>query len=130
MAIEYICKGCRHCRIDLPEDIEDGLCPHCLNKRDFPRREKWEARDGTLHDSLAAAKNHQMSKDLRDTLTACEGRPEDQARHLLLHFDIVRRSETNAQLTIEHRKVRNNVFYFVSGTLIGCVLTQLYIWAT
>lgn len=36
MAIEYICKGCRHCRIDNPEDIEDGLCPHCLQKRDFP----------------------------------------------------------------------------------------------
>lgn len=39
MAIEYICKGCRHCRIDAPEDIEDGLCPHCLQKRDFPSKE-------------------------------------------------------------------------------------------
>lgn len=39
MAIEYICKGCRHCRIDAPEDIEDGLCPHCLQKRDFPVKE-------------------------------------------------------------------------------------------
>lgn len=37
MAIEWICPGCRNCRVDLPENIEDGLCPDCLQRRDFPK---------------------------------------------------------------------------------------------
>lgn len=36
MAIEFICPGCNHCRIESPEDIEDGLCTFCLQRRDFP----------------------------------------------------------------------------------------------
>lgn len=136
MAVEYICKGCRHCRIDLPEDIEDGLCPHCLNRRDFPIRkvEKWEARDGTFHDSPQAAKSHQLMKDIRDALSACQGRPEDQARHLLFHFDIVRRGDTSVRPlpTVEYYKAPKTICttcYFISGAVIGCVLTQLCIWA-
>lgn len=38
MAIEYFCKGCGHCRIDNGEDIDDGLCPHCQQRRDFPEK--------------------------------------------------------------------------------------------
>lgn len=40
MAIEYFCKGCGRCRIDNGEDIEDGLCPHCQQRRDFPPPKK------------------------------------------------------------------------------------------
>ena len=40
MAIEYFCKGCGHCRIDDPENIDDGLCPHCQQRRDFPEPKK------------------------------------------------------------------------------------------
>lgn len=40
MAIEYFCRGCGHCRIDAPEDIDDGLCTHCQQRRDFPEPKK------------------------------------------------------------------------------------------
>lgn len=46
MAIEYFCRGCRMCRIDCPEDIDDGLCPHCANRRDFPKPPPMRVGDG------------------------------------------------------------------------------------
>ena len=55
--------------------------------------EKWEARDGSFHDSLEAAQRHQLMSELKQALSACQSRPEDQAQHLLCHFDIVRKGD-------------------------------------
>lgn len=55
--------------------------------------EKWEARDGSFHDTLEAAQRHQLMSELKQALQACQSRPEDQAQHLLCHFDIVRKGD-------------------------------------
>jgi hypothetical protein len=65
--------------------------------KQIKRVEKWEARDGTFHDSLEAAQTYQLMRDLKDALGACKGREEDQARHLLSHFNIVRKGDTPKQ---------------------------------
>lgn len=88
--------------------------------------EKWEARDGTFHDSLEAAKTYQLMRDLKDALGACKGREEDQARHLLSHFNIVRKGDTPA--TVEYRKAPKTVCtncYLIVGGAIGSILTWI-----
>lgn len=95
--------------------------------------EKWEARDGTFHDSLEAAQTYQLMRDLKDALGACKGREEDQARHLLSHFNIVRKGDTPkgafiAPATVEHRKAPKTVCtncYLIVGGAIGSILTWI-----
>lgn len=134
--LQFRCEGCKHERNESEsEHTLKGFCSSCNAKGvglcQVRKVEKWEARDGTFHDSLQAAERHQLMKDLRDALSACEGRPEDQARHLLLHFDIVRRSEKPKPPTVEYHKAPKTVCttcYFVSGALIVALLTQLLVW--
>lgn len=98
--------------------------------------EKWEARDGSFHDTLEAAQTYQLMTDLTTALRTCEGRPDSQARHLLSHFDILRKGDTPkgmfiAPATVEYRKAPNTVCktcYLVTGGLIGCLLTLVILW--
>lgn len=136
--LQFRCEGCKHETTEPEsEHARKGYCCACNAKgfglRQVRKVEKWEARDGTFHDSPQAAESHQLMKDLRDALSACEGRPEDQARHLLFHFDIVRRSDNPVQPppTVEYHKspkVSCTTCYFITGAVIGCLLTQLLVW--
>lgn len=98
MTLQFQCKGCNHERTEPEsEHVCKGYCGACNAKGvglpQIRKVEKYEARDGTLHDSFDLAEKHQLMRDLKDALSACKGREEDQARHLLSHFDIVRKGD-------------------------------------
>ena len=64
--------------------------------RDLPQIrlvEKWQARDGSFHDSREEAEDHQLKSELELALTVGQGYPNRQATHLLSHFDIVRKGD-------------------------------------
>lgn len=74
--------------------------------------------------------------EVTTALSTCEGRSEQQARHLLSHFNIVRKGDMPkgmfiAPATIEYPKAPNVVCttcYLVSGAVIGGLLTLAIIW--
>lgn len=96
--------------------------------------EKWEARDGTFHDSLEAAQTYQLMRDLQDALGACKGREEDQARHLLSHFDIARKGDTpkiwyGPVLNTPHhrpKKVLHFWSFFIGAAIATSVMLYLF----
>lgn len=105
--------------------------------KQIKRVEKWEARDGTFHESLEAAQTYQLISEVTTALRTCEGRPDSQARHLLSHFDIVRKGDapkgmfTVVPATVEYHKAPNVVCttcYFVSGGAVGALITLALIW--
>lgn len=98
--------------------------------------EKWEARDGTFHDSLAAAEKYQLHRELQTALKTCEGYCDRQATHLLSHFDIVRKGDPlpgvlRKPATVEYRKAPKTfctTCYFATGAAVGALLTLALIW--
>lgn len=141
MSIQFQCKGCNHERTEPEsEHARKGFCVCCDAKgvglQQIKKVEKWEARDGTFHDSLEDAQTHQLMADVTTALRTCEGRPDSQARHLLSHFHIVRKGDMPkgmfiAPATVEYHKAPNTICttcYLVSGGVIGCLLTLAIIW--
>lgn len=140
MTRQFQCKGCHHERTEPEsEHVCKGYCSACNAKGvglpQIKKVEKYEARDGTLHDSLDLAEKHQLMQEVTTALRTCEGRPENQARHLLSHFDIVRKGDKPEGMfvvpaTVEYRKAPNVVCttcYFVIGaTLATSVMLYLF----
>lgn len=98
MTRQFQCKGCHNeCTEPESEHARKGYCSACNAKGvglpQIKKVEKYEARDGTLHDSFDLAEKHQLMQEVTTALRTCEGRPENQARHLLSHFDIVRKGD-------------------------------------
>lgn len=98
MTLQFQCKGCRHERTEPESDhARKGYCTGCnasgIGLPQIHKVDKWQARDGSLHDTLAAAKQHQLMADLTTALRACDGYPDRQSRHLLSHFDITRKGD-------------------------------------
>lgn len=96
--------------------------------------EKWEARDGTFHDSLEAAQTYQLMSEVTTALRTCEGRSEQQARHLLSHFSIVRKGDevpkiiygpvTNAPYPA--KKVLHFWSFFIGAAIATGVMLYLF----
>lgn len=98
MTIQFRCKGCNHERTESESDhARKGFCVSCDAKgvglQQIKKIEKWEARDGTFHDSREAAQQHQLKVELETALKVGEGYVQRQAMHLLSHFDIVRKGD-------------------------------------
>ena len=98
MTLQFLCKGCRHERTEPESDhARKGYCTGCnasgIGLPQIHKVDKWEARDGSLHDTLSAAKQHQLMADLTTALRAWDGYPDHQSRHLLSHFDITRKGD-------------------------------------
>lgn len=98
MTLQFQCKGCNHERTEPESDhARKGFCVSCDAKGvglpQIKKVEKWEARDGSFHDSLEAAEQHQLKAELEAALKAGEGYVQRQAAHLLSHFDIVRKGD-------------------------------------
>ena len=91
--------------------------------------EKWEARDGTFHDSLEAAQTYQLMRDLQDALGACKGREQDQARHLLSHFNIVRKGDELPKVIYGPtvvKKVLHFWSFFIGAAIAASVMLYLF----
>lgn len=98
MTIQFQCKGCNYERTEPEsEHARKGFCASCDAKgvglKQIKKVEKWEARDGSFHDTLEAAERHQLHRELQTALKTCEGFCDRQATHLLSHFDIVRKGD-------------------------------------
>lgn len=139
MTIQFQCKGCNQERTEPESDhARKGFCVSCDAKgvglRQIKKVEKWEARDGTFHDTLEAAKNYQLMRDLKDALGACKGREEDQARHLLSHFNIVRKGDEASGVVYSHvikapypvKKVLHFWSFFIGATIATSVMLYLF----
>jgi hypothetical protein len=141
MTLQFQCIGCNHERTEPEsEHARKGICVSCDAKgvglKQIKKVEKWEARDGSFHDSLAAAEKYQLHRELQTALKTCEGYCDRQATHLLSHFDIVRKGDPLPGLlrkpaTVQYHKAPETVCttcYLVSGAVIGCLLTLAIIW--
>lgn len=141
MTLQFQCKGCNHDRTEPEsEHAHKGFCATCNAKGiglpQIKRVEKWEARDGSFHDSLEAAEKYQLHRELQTALKTCEGYCDRQASHLLSHFDIVRKGDAPrgmfvAPATVEYCKAPNTVCttcYLVTGAVLGCLLTLAIQW--
>lgn len=136
MTFQFQCKGCSRERTEPEsEHARKGFCAACnangIGLPQIKRVEKWEARDGSFHDSREAAEQHQLKAELETALKVGEGYVQRQALHLLSHLDIRRKGDMPrgmfiAPATVEYRKAPNTVCktcYLVTGGLIGCLLT-------
>jgi hypothetical protein len=122
------------------EHARKGICASCDAKgvglKQIKKVEKWEARDGSFHDSLAAAEKYQLHRELQTALKTSEGYCDRQATHLLSHFEIVRKGDPlpgvlRNPATVQYRNAPNTVCktcYLVTGGLIGCLLTVVILW--
>lgn len=139
MTLQFRCKGCYHERTEPEsEHADNGYCGLCdakgIGLLQIKKVEKYEARDGTLHDSLELAEKHQLMRELKDALSACKGREEDQARHLLTHFSIVRKGDevpkviygpvTNAPHPA--KKVLHFWSFFIGAAIATSVMLYLF----
>lgn len=98
MILQFRCKGCNHESTEPETDhARKGYCMNCHAKGiglpQIKKVEKWEARDGTFHDSREEAEQHQLKAELETALKVGEGYVQRQAAHLLSHFDIVRKGD-------------------------------------
>lgn len=133
MTLQFQCKGCNRERTESESDhARKGFCISCDAKgvglRQINKVEKWEARDGTLHDSLQAAQTYQLKSEVTTALHTCEGYPEQMARHLLLHFDIVRKGDTPKVIygpTVV-KKVLHFWSFFIGATIATSVMLYLF----
>ena len=141
MTFQFQCKGCNHERTEPESDhARKGFCVSCDAKgvglRQIKKVEKWEARDGSFHDSREAAEQHQLKAELETALKVGEGYVQRQATHLLSHFDIVRKGDMPkgmfiAPATVEYHKAPKTVCttcYFVTGAVVGALLVLALIW--
>lgn len=139
MTRQFQCKGCHNERTEPEsEHVRKGYCGACNAKGvglpQIKKVEKYEARDGTLHDSFDLAEKYQLMRDLKDALGACKGREEDQARHLLSHFDIVRKGDEPKGVFIVPafsgpatvKKVLHFWSFFIGSALATCVMLYLF----
>lgn len=105
MTIEFTCKGCRNfTREPESEATRRKICMHC-NARgiDLPQLrkvEKWEARDGSLHDSAEAAADYQLRTEIETALRAVDRDIHSQVRHLLSHFDVRRKGDAASSVVL------------------------------
>lgn len=100
MTLQFQCKGCNNERTEPESDhARKGFCVSCDAKGvglpQIKKVEKWEARDGSFHDSLEDAERYQLKAELETALKVGEGYVQRQAAHLLSHFDIVRKGDTS-----------------------------------
>lgn len=98
MTLQFQCKGCNYERTEpQSEHARKGFCAACnangIGLPQIKRVEKWEARDGSFHDSREAAEQHQLKAEIEAALKVGEGYVQRQAMHLLSHFDIVRKGD-------------------------------------
>lgn len=141
MSLQFQCKGCNHERTEPEsEHARRGFCAACnaagIGLPQIKLVEKWEARDGSFHDSREAAEQHQLKAELETALKAGEGYVQRQALHLLSHFDIRRKGDLPrgmfiAPATVQYRNAPNTVCktcYLVTGGFIGCLLTLAILW--
>lgn len=132
--IELTCKHCHRTVQQHGGEICDACSAKGVGLRQIKKVEKWEARDGTFHDSLEAAQTHQLMAEVTTALRTCEGRPDSQARHLLSHFDIVRKGDTpkvwyGPVLSIPHhrpKKVLHFWSFFIGAAIATSVMLYLF----
>lgn len=106
-----------------------------LELRDLPQIrlvEKWQARDGSFHDSREEAEEHQLKSELELALTVGQGYPNRQATHLLSHFDIVRKGDvpTGTYIAAPPTPKSNHIhflsFFWGSTITIVCGIVWLH----
>lgn len=134
MTIQFQCKGCHHERTE-PESAHarNGYCIACNSKGvglpQIKKVEKYEARDGTLHDSIDLAEKHQLKAELETALKVGEGYVQRQAVHLLSHFDIVRKGDklpTVIYGPATVKKVLHLWSFFIGVALATSVMLYLF----
>ena len=96
--INFQCQGCRHERTeDDTPDARQGFCTSCVasgkSLKPIVQVRKWQARDGSYHDTLRLAEEHQLRQELETALKVGDGYVQRQAAHLLSHFNIARKGE-------------------------------------
>lgn len=138
MTRQFQCKGCHHERTEPEsEHARKGYCSACNAKgvglpqiKKVEKVEKYEARDGTLHDSLDLAEKHQLMQEVTTALRTCEGRTEQQARHLLSHFDIVRKGD-KLPTKCEPRDADQGSHFggYVLGFIVGASFKRSSFWS-
>ena len=120
--IEFTCKGCRHfTREPESEATRRKICMHCnaqgIDLPQLRKVEKWEARDGSLHDSAEAAADYQLRTEIARALKASDRHVDDQARHLLSHFDVRRKGDAVSSVVLlpayAEPTAKGAVFYFI-----------------
>lgn len=134
MTRQFQCKGCHNeCTEPESDHVCKGYCSACnargVGLPQIKKVEKYEARDGTLHDSLDLAEKHQLMQEVTTALCTCEGRPENQARHLLSNFDMVRKGDKPpaviyAPATV--KKVLHFWSFFIGATLATSAMLYLF----
>ncbi|MGY2429567.1 hypothetical protein [Pseudomonas tolaasii] len=133
MTRQFQCKGCHHERTEPEsEHPRKGYCSACNAKviglPQIKKVEKYEARDGTMHDSFELAEK-QLMRDLKDALGACKGREEDQAGHSLYHFDIVRKGDKLPSVIYGPatvKKVLHLWSFFIGAAIATSVMLYLF----
>jgi len=122
---DFICHGCSY-NVQEDDTGHKGYCNHCHAKGvglpQIKKVEKWQARDGSYHDSREAAEEHQLKAELETALKVGEGYVQRQATHLLSHFDIVRKGDAPKQKPPAPPPLRNpNAGHDHSG---------IFVWAS
>ena len=133
MTLQFQCKGCNHEQTEPESDhARKGFCISCDAKGvglpQIKKVEKWEARDGTFHDSLEAAQTYQLMLEIKIALGVHEGR-EAQARHLLSHFNIVRKGDGVARVIYGPtvvKKVLHFWSFFIGAAIATSVMLYLF----
>lgn len=139
MTLQFQCKGCNHEQTEPESDhARKGFCISCDAKGvglpQIKKVEKWEARDGSFHDSLEDAERYQLKAELETALKVGEGYVQRQAAHLLSHFDIVRKGDTpkvwyGPVLNTPHhrpKKVLHFWSFFIGATIATSVMLYLF----
>lgn len=139
MTLQFQCKGCNNERTEPESDhARKGFCVSCDAKGvglpQIKKVEKWEARDGSFHDTLEDAERYQLKAELETALKVGEGYVQRQAAHLLSHFDIVRKGDTPkvwygpVLKTPNHRpkEVLHFWSFFIGTTIATSVMLYLF----
>ena len=134
MTRQFQCKGCRHERTEPEsEHVCKGYCSACNAKGvglpQIKKVEKYEARDGTLHDSLDLAEKHQLKAELETALKVGEGYVQRQSVHLLSHFDIVRKGDKLPTVIYGPARVKKVLHFwsfFIGAALATCMMLYLF----
>lgn len=128
--IELTCKYCHRTVMQHGGEVCDACYAKGIGLPQIKRVEKWQARDGSYHDSLEGAQKHQLQTELETALRACSGYPDRQAQHLLSHFDIRRKGEVPPNILTVPIPSRGHPRFY--SFFWGCVSTALcgIVWLT